>query len=163
MASSDFDPGTPWPRHWYNFPIILCGIVLQYVWALAICFDAASLDATGLHSLLFKKVGSIGPYPWYVIAVVVVALVCSATTCLYGFFVRRKLYSMLCFLPQQFLLLLSTWGVVHSVSSGTFADGTVRTIAFLAADQSPVLLLTIFHTWAIILILIHSEDPDDAL
>jgi hypothetical protein len=159
MVNSSVEEVKPWPRTWYNYPIILCGIVLQLVWAVSICFDSTALDITGLHSLLLARLGTnVSPHPWHVVTLVAAGLIASAFACWTGFFVRRKLYSMLCLVPQQFVLLLSTWGILNSLRLGVFGDGTVRTSAFLTADQSPVLLLTIFHTWAMVLMLIHGED-----
>ena len=69
----------------------------------------------------------------------------------------KKLYTLLSFLPQQFIMLLSSGGAIHAMVVGHFADGIARSNAFLLADQSPTIILVIFHTWAMVLICLHGE------
>lgn len=52
-------------------------------------------------------------------------------------------------LPQQTVLLLSAIGALGAMISGTFADGIVRSSAFLVADQAPVVVAAVLHTISI--------------
>jgi hypothetical protein len=52
--------------------------------------------------------------------------------------------------PQQFLLFISAGGAIQAMVEGQFADGTIRSVYFLLADQSPAVLAAIGHTLAIV-------------
>lgn len=153
-----------WPRYWYNYPIVLCGIGLQYIWALAITIDANVVNATAINIFLpylHRHGGPFVPNDWDFGAIrwsLVFILTAIASLSFVAFQFRKKIHTVLALLPQQFVLALSSGGIIHGIYFGQFADGTVRTPAFLFADQSPVLLFTLFHTWAVILILLHGTD-----
>ena len=148
---------------WYNYPIILCGVALQYIWAIALAWDASVFNVTAIHVLLphidqpdrrdLMNFGTPVLFRWFLVAV----LTFSATLAIYGFKWRRKLHTLLSFLPQQFIMLLSSGAAIHAMVVGHFADGVIRSNAFLFADQSPTIVLVIFHTWAMILICLHAE------
>jgi|KBSSwiStaDraftv2_1062776.scaffolds.fasta_scaffold10139_18 hypothetical protein len=156
-----------WPRSWYNYPIILFGIVIQYVWAIALIWDQRVLDITtvapllprlhpfGEHSL-YNSMDHHPAYRWGIIVILVAIASISAM----GFFFDKKMHTLYALVPQQFVLCVSSVGAIHAMIVGHFADGTVRSNAFLFADQAPIVLLTIFHTWAMFLILKHAGDKD---
>lgn len=53
-------------------------------------------------------------------------------------------------LPQQGALLISAFGACQATIASRFADGVVRSWAFIAADQAPAVLIAIAHTAALI-------------
>jgi hypothetical protein len=53
-------------------------------------------------------------------------------------------------LPQQFLLTTCAIRALTAVSQGQYADGTVRDPLFILADQGPVILTALFHTFALV-------------
>ncbi len=150
VTEEDYDP--EWPRVIWNYPIILSVIALQYIWAFALIWDQAALSVTAINSIW-----PFHHHPEWEWALIIILLL-AATTSFCGFFMRRRIYTLLSFIPQQFVMTMSSVGAVHSIWLGQFADGTIRSHAFLLADQSPTIFLTIFHTWAMVLIMIHSRD-----
>ena len=52
--------------------------------------------------------------------------------------------------PQQLLLVVAAIGALVAVVMGTYADGVARPTLFIATDQLPVMLMPIFHAFAII-------------
>ena len=59
--------------------------------------------------------------------------------------VAPKAVGLLFVLPQQLVLLVSAFGALTAMATGTFADGALRPVSFIVADQSPIVLVTIFH------------------
>lgn len=142
--------------------MILAGIVLQYIWAIALAWDPTVFSVTAIHVLLphiDQRIASISElsHPFLFRWILITVLVLSATLAFYGFSWRKKLHTLLSFLPQQFVMLLSSGAAIHAMVVGHFADGVERSGAFLMADQSPVILLVIFHTWVMALICFHGE------
>lgn len=146
-----------WPRHWYNFPIILCGITMQYVWAIALAANPSVMKTTVIHSLLLY----LPDQPSWVRWMLVLILCMTASLAIAGFQFKRNLHTVMAFLPQQFIMFLCAGGAIHSMSLGTFADGTVRDHWFLIADQASPLIIAIYHTWAVILLTKHGADELD--
>lgn len=139
---------TPWPRKLFNFPIILIAIAQEIVWALALVWDERSVNVTAV-SILSKFMSH---------DLLIVCLLATAFLAASGFFMARRINTLLALVPQQFLLYLSAGSALTAVINGRFADGVIRPHAFLLADQSAAFLIAIFHTWAMILILRHAED-----
>lgn len=153
-------PSPPWPRSWYNFPIILCGLMLQMAWVIAIVWDQSVLDTTAIAPLLpYSHEGLTRHDPFWRWAVVA-GLLISTGIAFWGFYMKRKIHNLMALIPQQFVMVVSSVGAIHAMINGRFHDGVVRSHAFLFADQSLVVWLTLFHTWAMILILIHSHDKN---
>lgn len=72
----------------------------------------------------------------------------AATLALIGLFVR-PIWFILLLTPQQLLLTMSATGAIEAIWISQFADGVVRSRAFLAADQSYSIIVAIGHTAAI--------------
>jgi hypothetical protein len=137
----------PWPRRLINFPIILIATILQLVIGVALLVDYDAHFATEVHVL------------WVVFqAVAPLLLISAAFMAITGFFLRRKVHTLLFLVPQQILLFLSAGSSFKAIWQGHFADGVVRSHAFIMADQAPVILIAFFHAWAIILILVYGAD-----
>lgn len=148
----------PWPRVFWNYPIILSVIALQYIWAAALIVDPTALNVTAIHAILLYHVDDKPSYSFPLRILLIVILLSTATFSFLGFFIKRKICTILAFVPQQFVMFISSAGLAHFIWLGQFADGVVRTPAFLLADQAAPIFLTIFHTWALILIIIHAGD-----
>ncbi len=151
---------SPWPRHWYNYPIILCGVWIQYVWAIAMAMDPSVLNITAVNTFLPYFHLSLGPYDSHTFHrwILAIILFMTGTCSMLAFKYKRKLHTLLALVPQQFVLFLSAGGALHAIILGQFADGTVRSSGFLLADQSSIIILAVFHTWAMVLIMIHGDD-----
>lgn len=139
---------TPWPRKLFHFPIILIAIVQEFVWASALAWDERVMKVTAI-SVLSKFMSH---------DLLIVCLLGTAILAASGFFMARRINTLLALVPQQFLLYISAGSALAAVINGRFADGVMRSHAFLLADQSAAFLIAIFHTWAMILILHHAED-----
>lgn len=59
--------------------------------------------------------------------------------------------------PQQLILLMSSFGALICILQGQYGDGVIRPKIFILADQFPGILLSIFHSIALITILFTSE------
>jgi hypothetical protein len=137
-----------WPRRLIHFPIILIAISQQLIMGLLLLIDPEVHMVTAIHSVyqIVRPQSLIG---FFMIAAAVLAIV--------GFQLRRKIDTILCMIPQQLLLYISAGGSFRAIWLGQFADGVERSHAFLLADQAPSILIALFHSWAIVLILIFSE------
>lgn len=141
----------PWPRRLLNFPIILFAIMQQSFVGLSILFDGSARNATSVHVLdmLLPRGGE--PF----------LLFLAAGLAALGFWCRKRVDNVLMLMPQQLLLYMSAGGAAEAILTGHFADGVIRSRAFLLADQCPMVLIAIFHTWAMMLILRHGEERKD--
>ncbi len=148
----------PWPRVLRNYPIILSVVALQYVWAAALILDPAALNVTSIHSLLLQHYDAKPIASTFYRILLATILLFTSTLSIVGFFQRHKLYTILAIIPQQFIMCFVSVGLLYYIWLGQFADGVVRTPIFLLADQVAPIFLTIFHTWALILIIIHSGE-----
>lgn len=63
--------------------------------------------------------------------------------------IKNILNSFLFLLPQQILLLLTSFSGIVSALRGHYIDGTVRPEIFIFADQLPIILLSLFYGLAI--------------
>ena len=59
-------------------------------------------------------------------------------------------FSTTLLLPQQYMLILTAASSLSAVIAGQFADGVPRAHLFILIDQSPAIMLVIFHTLAVI-------------
>lgn len=120
------------------------GLIAQLLWVVAIAWDPTAMRATPLSTLaeLFhhSRVG------------LIIALVASSVSTYIAmktsFHIGLRRLSLL--VPQQFFLLLAAGGALMAVYHGTYADGVVRTSAFIAADQAPWILAALLYSASII-------------
>jgi len=140
----------PWPRRLINFPIILLAITQQLVWGVTVAVDQSALHTTGV-SILSKVM------PWWLVSF---ALIGAAMLACFAFHVPRRIETLLLLLPQQGMLILSAGGALIAIKNGEFADGVIRSVAFLMVDQVSLMLVAFFHTWAIVLIMLYSQDRE---
>lgn len=81
-----------------------------------------------------------------------IGLVCVGLMAGYGLFNHKWPKFIDCFfvLPQQFILVLSALGAISAIVNSQFADGVIRSRAFIFCDQLPAILVAIFHTIVVI-------------
>jgi hypothetical protein len=123
------------------YPVVLCAVVMHYVWAVAYLVDDSAIRATA-----FSMLGALLPK-----SATILSLVAVATLALVSFGVQSRFYGPLLMLPQQFFLIVSAAGALRAVIEGHFADGVVRSREFLLSDQIPAVLMALGHTLAIIM------------
>ncbi len=121
--------------------IFWLAVATHLVWGALLLFtsDGAAWVTSINHTI------SLGFNRFTLGTVYILASVCSV----YGLLSSTK-YRMLVMGPQQCLLLLSALGNCVAISHSAFADGVVRPWEFIMADQSPSVLLAVFHTLALL-------------
>ena len=62
----------------------------------------------------------------------------------------RDLFGMLLFVPQQALMMMAGASATQCCLHSAYADGVLRPWAFIAADQSPTMILALWHTYALV-------------
>jgi len=128
------------------FPfIILYVMMLHLAWAACIVFDAQALNATPL-SPLGHAFGSL--------TTIVSVLICVSVLSIAGLFPPTP-STVLMLMPQQGLLVISASSSVLAAMSESYADGVLRPVAFIAADQAAIILIAIVHMFAIARLAFH--------
>jgi hypothetical protein len=119
--------------------MVLYAIALHFVWACLLMIDHAATQATAVNAL-----------SRYINSPELLALVVATAggAALVGLSMKSAFLVML-LLPQQILLMMSAAGAVEAIWLSQFADGVVRSRAFIAADQVYSVLAAIGHTTAI--------------
>jgi hypothetical protein len=118
-------------------------IGLHAIWASLLLFSSEPEQTTAIYTLsrLFPN--------QYGLAIVLITV---ASCALYGLFKKGGNITdrVLLLAPQQILLGISAAGAVRAMALGEFADGTVRSSAFLIADQAPAVLALFVHSGSIV-------------
>jgi len=144
----------PWPRRLINYPIILIAVAQQIIVGVCLMITPDTVMVTAVHSLYHIVVSD----PEWLGFIMIDAALLAAL----GFMCQRKVNTLMCLLPQQLLLYIAAGGSVNAILHGAYADGVVRSSAFLLADQVSTALIAIFHTWGMLLILVYGEDKEGA-
>jgi hypothetical protein len=63
---------------------------------------------------------------------------------------RYSIWRMAVLVPQQFFLVLAALGATDAMWNSQFADGVVRSQFFIVADQIPIVIATVLHSFALI-------------
>lgn len=120
--------------------MVLYAIALHLTWAVLVANDASAVNATAVNAL-FKYVHDPSMVAWI--------LVGAAGCATVGLFTRVP-WIVLLLIPQQIILMMSAAGAVEAIWLAQFADGVIRSRAFLAADQCYSIWAAIGHTIAIV-------------
>lgn len=120
--------------------MVLYAIALHVTWAALIAIDPSAVNATAVNAI-YRFVHD----P----TALIVLLLSVAGLAIVGLFTRVP-WIVLLLIPQQCILMASASGTVEAIYLAQFADGVIRSRAFLAADQSYSILAAIGHTVAII-------------
>lgn len=124
------------------YPIVILLAIAQHViWAICLMVDQTALGVTGMFGI--KHLPFATPFP------VIFVLFAIASMAMFAIWQANWLVRVLFMMPQQFVLCVSAGGAIISMWSGVFADGTVRSSAFLIVDQIPGVLLAAGHTVAV--------------
>jgi len=127
----------------------LIAIVQQLVSAIALAWQPDVHYTTSIY-ILYLILPSDASLALFLAAASIAAIA--------SFSARKKVETLLLLVPQQFLLFLCAGAAIHAIAVGEFADGTQRSSMFLLADQVPMILIAVFHSWAMVLILIYGEE-----
>lgn len=129
--------------------IIWFAITYHLIWAGLLVQSSEPTSVTGLN-MLYR----VFPNRFLLAGV----LAASAILAILAITKARRFVSLFLMLPQQFMLLVPLLAVVTAISTGTFADGVVRSSVFLAADKIGIVLLAVFHS--LMLLQPHKLDID---
>ena len=119
--------------------MVLFAIALHFVWATILSFDDSALGVTAINAL-HRWI----PMPWLVGVIGGAAVLASIAI------TARPPWFVVLLLPQQILLVMSAAGAIEAIWLAQYADGILRTRAFLAADQFYSILACVGHTIAIV-------------
>ncbi len=125
----------------HSFSIMIAvAIVLHIWWALMLSLSDSALNATGMHAV--HQVITSRP-------MLIGTLAGVAIAALAGLIIRHP-WAWLLLLPQQIILMMSAAGAIEAIWLAQFADGVLRSRAFIAVDQIYSVLAACGHTIAII-------------
>ncbi len=120
--------------------VVMCSIAMHLFWAAMIVVDRTVLNTNSV-SALYRYVHE----PNLLFAL----LVATSLLAILGICSRAPLVALL-LIPQQLVLMASAGGAIEAAWLGQFADGVVRSHAFIAADQVYSIVIAIGHTAAIV-------------
>ena len=123
--------------------IVLLVLCLHLTWAGLIAWTGRYIHSTPL-AIVTQTLGS--PH------ILALTLSLSCLLAVVGMFAQAALTRVICFVPQQTLVSMSFASAFGAVAAGQYADGVVRSFAFILSDQLPSMLVAVFHTIAIILL-----------
>ena len=78
------------------------------------------------------------------------SLLTAACVALYSLWAADERLRILFVLPQQFFLLLSSYGAIRAILLSQYADGVFRPWQFIAVDQVYVLVITAVYLYFLI-------------
>lgn len=58
---------------------------------------------------------------------------------------KNNMYQFMMFIPQQILLLLTSFSGIFSAIKGSYVDGVIRSGVFILTDQLPIILLSLVY------------------
>ena len=119
--------------------VVYC-VALHASWALLIAISPAAVGATPVAAINYV-------FPTRNTLVLILVIVSLLGLC--GLLVSIP-WSVLFLLPQQSMLLISAIGAIEAIASSQYADGVIRPMAFIAADQIHVVFASLGHAAAII-------------
>jgi hypothetical protein len=126
--------------------ILVYAVLLHFLWGILLILGNDSiLNITAIHSII-KYIPIHNPLFHGLLFFIVGG--CAGIGLL-----RKKLnpITALCLIiPQQILLIISAEGAIVAMIQSAFADGVIRPRAFLIADQCPVIIATLLHTFALL-------------
>ncbi len=118
--------------------IIWYGVIIQFIWGSLITLSPDPLKITALGTL-YRFVPEGLNY----------LLVISGILALWSLLSKNK-YAFFALIPQQILLLMAAGSALNSILLSSYADGVLHPRLFIAADQSPAILIAILHIFAIL-------------
>lgn len=119
--------------------IVLCCIALHLWWAATISFDSSGIGGTGIEAI----------YRWFGSSLVT-WLLFVAVMAIAAMFIRAPWWIVLFLIPQEITLMMSASGALSAIWLSQFADGVVRSRAFISNDQAWTIIGAVGHTLAII-------------
>lgn len=138
------------PTHW---AVIWYACIMHFIWGTSLIIDPVAGGATALSVAMRVFGGHYGA---------AAAMYGVATLALFGIVKFHASFTKVwCMLPQQAMLVLSAGAVTSAMISSHFADGVMRSRAFIVVDQLPSLLIAVFHVIVVIRMAIVAHGAED--
>jgi hypothetical protein len=158
LAASIIDvylrPGLQIAKHALGKYIIAFACFLHIAWGIVLCIDKRAVNATPL-SVIYSLLGNDR-----ILTIVTLFFVAIMAGCFLDLRLRKAVnisaLSML-LIPQQIFLWCSAGAGIRAITIQQYADGITRSWAHIAVDQSPVILMALLYTVA----LIEARNPPD--
>lgn len=112
-------------------------ILLHAVWGVLLFLSTDPQNITAINTVV--RMGMVNPQSAGVLYLSVALLA------LMGLFVSGKT-AIMYLLPQNVVLALSAFGALRAMYFEQFADGVLRSRAFLVTDQAPNVIIFLLHT-----------------
>lgn len=122
--------------------------LLHFLWAILLLYSKSPQQTSAIAGVV--KFVPTSRVPW-----VAMTLIGSSTCAAVALTPAQNAGALWLLMPQQSLLLMSTASAMEAILRGEFRDGTKRHWAFIAADQMPTILLTLFHLMVFMLITLY--------
>ena len=120
--------------------IIFYAIIIHLAWGIVLVVDNVPLHTTAIDSVfrIFSSPGTAG-----------IAYIVASLAAIVAMFRPATLKNLLLIIPQQYFLMLSAFSAMGCISRSAFADGIVRSRAFIFVDQLPIIVAAVLHTCAL--------------
>jgi hypothetical protein len=129
---------------WNRYLIIWYAIILHWIQGtLLVLDDSAGLVTSTSHVREWLNTSSDGLGLLYITVGSFAALSLLLLP-------RFSVFRIIVLLPQQFFLILAAIGASIAILNSQFADGVIRSQYFIGADQIPIVIATILHTFALL-------------
>jgi hypothetical protein len=132
-------------QHKISF-MVLFAVALHLFWAITLMVDSAALNVNAI-SALHRFIHSPS-----LLIFVLLGVAISAGSCV---FCRLPWWMLV---PQQAILMMSAAGAIESMWLAQFADGVLRSTAFIAADQIYSVLTAMGHSAALVAYSLRSDE-----
>lgn len=119
-----------------NYWMIWYAIVLHWIWG---CLLLSSRDPLGITAIASLSKFGLVSAPYTALMYITVAILSMIGI------IAPKPVGLVFFLPQQIVLGVSAFGAIQAMATGIFADGIVRPVSFIVADQAPAVLAAVGH------------------
>lgn len=133
---------------WTGIYIVLYAALLHILWALAMLFTTAEQWATPIAPL-FQRFGGPPAVAAWLLGISILALIGKLRW-------RNTGLTLLCLLPQQWLLMESALASTQAILGSAYADGVLRPRVFIFCDQLPNVLAVICHTAYIVELMVEA-------
>lgn len=119
-----------------NYFIIFYATVLQIITGIILLFSPTAIQVAQLG--IFNQI-----FPYKLGGVLILLSVILAVFA--DLKIKNKLVNILLHIPQEFFLILTAISAILYISLGHYADGVVRSQAFILIDQLPGIILAVLY------------------
>lgn len=120
--------------------IVWYALTVHLVWSIGLWNDVRMRLITPLAMLQIIPPESLALVLMAVSVMAWAALVCPLS----------PIARLLCLIPQQLLVICAAESALVSVLQGQYGDGVMRPRWFIGTDQAATILLSVFHTMALL-------------